>query len=223
MRSVLSSSLSIYIYRILVIGEKEVGMYGKTIHRFILIGLILSFLGSCLIRDLEPPPESRPEIADTYLIGPEDILQIHVWKQENISVTVPVRSDGKITVPLIKDVQAAERTPDTLSFEIAEKLKKYIEEPTVTVIVEAINSLKISVSGNVNSPGVYKIGGVISLTEVISLAGGLNEIANDNQIRIIRKSQNGTENIYQIDYYAVINGDINKNVSIYPGDSIIVP
>ena len=200
-------------------------MYSKNILRFILIGVILSFLCSCIIKDLEPPPESesKPEIADTYLIGPQDILQIHVWKQDNISVTVPVRSDGKITVPLIKDVQAAGRTPDTLSFEIAERLKKYIEEPTVTVIVEAINSLKISVSGNVNSPGVYKVGGVVSLTVVISLAGGLNEVANDRQIRIIRKSKDGAENIYQIDYYAVVNGDINKNVSIYPGDSVIVP
>jgi polysaccharide export outer membrane protein len=198
-------------------------MYSKNIQRFILIGLILSFLCSCVVKNLEPPPESKPELADTYLIGPEDILKIHVWKQDNISVTVPVRSDGKITVPLIKDVQAAGRTPDTLSFEIAEKLKKYIDEPTVTVIVEAINSLKISVSGNVNSPGVYKVGGVISLTEVISLAGGLNEVANDRQIRIIRRSQDGAEKMYQIDYYAVINGDINKNVSIYPGDSVIVP
>jgi polysaccharide export outer membrane protein len=188
-----------------------------------LIGLILSFLCSCILKNLEPPPESRPEIADTYFIGSQDILQIHVWKQDKISVTVPVRSDGKITVPLIKDVQAGGRTPDTLSFEIAERLKKYIEEPTVTVIVEAINSLKISVSGNVNSPGVYKVGGVISLTEVISLAGGLNEVANDRQIRIIRRSQDGAEKMYQIDYYAVINGDINKNVSIYPGDSVIVP
>jgi len=198
-------------------------MYSKKIFRIIHLGLILSFLCSCAMKNLEPLPESKPEIADTYIIGPEDILQIHVWKQEKISVTVPVRSDGKITVPLIKDVQAAGRTPDTLSFEIAARLKNYIEEPTVTVIVEAINSLKISVSGNVNSPGVYKVGGVVSLTVVISLAGGLNELANDKQIRIIRRSQDGTENIYQIDYYAVINGDINKNVSIYPGDSIIVP
>jgi polysaccharide export outer membrane protein len=198
-------------------------MYSKNFLRFILIGLILSFLGSCLIRDLEPPPESRPEIADTFIIGPEDVLQIHVWKQKNISVTVPVRSDGKITVPLIKDIQAAGLTPDTLSFEIAARLKKYIEEPTVTVIVEAINSLKISVSGNVNSPGVYKIGGAISLIEAISLAGGLTELATDEQIRIVRKTQNGEENIYQIDYNAVINGDIKNNISIYPGDSVIVP
>ena len=91
------------------------------------------------------------------------------------------------------------------------------------MIVEAINSLKVSVSGYVNAPGVYKIGGVISLIELISHAGGLNELANAEQIRIIRRTQNGAENIYQIDYYAVINGDIEKNISIYPGDSVIVP
>ena len=198
-------------------------MYSKNIFRLIHIGFILLFLCSCIMKDLGPPPESGSNIAETFIIGPEDVLKIHVWKQPNISVTVPVRSDGKITVPLIKDIQAAGRTPDSLSLEIATKLKKFIEEPTVTVIVEAINSLKVSVSGNVGSPGVYKISGEISLIEAISLAGGLNELANDEQIRIIRRTQNGAENIYQIDYNAVINGDIKKNISIYPGDSVIVP
>ena len=93
----------------------------------------------------------------------------------------------------------------------------------MTVIVAAINSLKVSVSGNVNAPGVYKVRGVISLIELISLAGGLNEIANDEQVRIVRRTQNGEENIYQINYYALVNGDIKKNISIYPGDSVIVP
>lgn len=198
-------------------------MYSKSIVRLNHIGLILLFLCSCTIKNLEPPPESRPEIADIFTIGPEDVLKIHVWKQPNISVTVPVRSDGKITVPLIGDIEAAGRTPNNLSLEIAAKLKKYIEAPTVTVIVEAINSLKVSVSGNVNSPGIYKIGGAISLTEAISLGGGLAELANDEQIRIVRKTLKGEENIYQIDYNAVINGDIKKNISIYPGDSVIVP
>ena len=198
-------------------------MYNKNILRFIHLGLILLFLCSCMIKNLEPLPESRPRIAETFIIGPQDVLNIHVWKQPNISVTVPVRSDGKMTVPLIKDIQAAGRSPDNLSLEIAAKLKKYIEEPTVTVIVEAINSLKVSVSGYVNAPGVYKIGGVISLIELISRAGGLNELANAEQIRIIRRTPSGAENIYQIDYTAVINGDIKKNISIYPGDSVIVP
>ena len=211
------------IYIVLYISEKEIEMHSKNIVRFMHLWLILLFLCSCVIKNLEPPPESDRNIADIFTIGPEDVLKIHVWKQPNISVTAPVRSDGKITVPLIKDIQAAGRTPDTLSTEIAAKLKKYIEEPTVTVIVAAINSLKVSVSGNVNAPGVYKVRGVISLIELISLAGGLNEIANDEQVRIVRRTQNGEENIYQINYYALVNGDIKKNISIYPGDSVIVP
>ena len=198
-------------------------MSSKNIVRLILLGLILLSFCSCITKDLDPPPEARPKIADIFAIGPEDVLKIHVWKQPNISVTVPVRSDGKITVPLIGDISAAGRTPDNLGLEIAAKLKKYIEEPTVTVIVEAINSLKVSVSGNVNSPGIYKIGGAVSITEAISLAGGLSEVANDQQIRLVRKSQDGEENIYQINYNAVINGDISKNITIYPGDSVIVP
>ena len=198
-------------------------MYSRNIVRLLHMGLILLFLCTCTMKNLASPPDSRPEIADIFTIGPEDVLKVHVWKQPNISVTVPVRSDGKITVPLIGDMEAAGRKPNNLSLEIAARLKKYIEEPTVTVIVEAINSLKVSISGNVNSPGIYKIGSVISMTEAISLAGGLSELANDEQIRIVRKIKNGEESIYQIDYNAFINGDIKNNISIYPGDSVIVP
>jgi polysaccharide export outer membrane protein len=119
--------------------------------------------------------------------------------------------------------RAAGLTPEQLKNEITKKLRRFIEEPTVSVIVTAINSLKISVSGYVNSPGVYKIGGEISLVEAISLAGGLNDLANPKKIRIIRK-ENGIEKIYQMNYHAILDGkDIKQNIRLYPGDSVIVP
>jgi polysaccharide export outer membrane protein len=138
-------------------------------------------------------------------------------------VTVPVRSDGKISIPLINDIQAAERTPKELRKEIAIKLEKFIEEPNVSVIVVTINSLKVTVTGNVNSPGVYKINGELRLMDVITLAGGLNIVADPNKILIVR-NQNGVEKYFQINYANILDGkDIKQNVMIYPGDSIIVP
>jgi len=194
-------------------------------HIMICIGLVtwVSFLISCHGVVFPPPPETSAGMKTGYIIGVEDNLQISVWKQPDISVTVPVRSDGKISIPLINDIQAAGRTPDQLRKEIAEKLEKFIEEPTVSVIVLTLNSLKITVSGNVNSPGVYKIGSEIRLIEAITLAGGLNLMADPKRILIIRK-QNGVEKYYQVNYSDILEGkDIKQNIIIYPGDCVVVP
>jgi len=197
-------------------------IYNNNIIKRISLSIILCFLLSCH-PVFPPPPQTSPDIKNKYIIGIQDNLQISVWKQPNISVTVPVRSDGQISIPLINDIQAAGRTPEQLRKEIAKKLEKFIEEPTVSVIVLSINSLKVTVSGNVNSPGVYKIGGESRLLEVITLAGGLNIVADPNRILIIRK-QNGVEKYYQVNYAAILDGeDIKQNIIIYPGDSIVVP
>ncbi|MFX0142406.1 MAG: polysaccharide biosynthesis/export family protein [Candidatus Hodarchaeota archaeon] len=184
--------------------------------------LIFCFILSCH-PTFAPPPKLSTAAKNEYIIGSGDVLQILVWKQPDISVTVPVRSDGKISIPLINDIQAAKRTPDQLRMEIAKKLEKFIEEPTVSVIVAAINSLKVTVSGNVNSPGVYNIVGENRLMEVITRAGGLSLTADPNRILLIRK-QNGVEKYYQINYAAILDGeDIKQNIIIYPGDTIVVP
>ena len=189
----------------------------------ICLGTWLSLLISCHGVVFPPPPETSAGIKTSYIIGVEDNLQISVWKQPDISVAVPVRSDGRISIPLINDIQAAGRTPDQLRKEIADKLAKFIEEPTVSVVVLTINSLKVTVSGNVNSPGVYKIGSEIRLVEAITLAGGLNLMADPNRILIIRK-QNNVEKYYQVNYSDILEGkDINQNIIIYPGDCIVVP
>ncbi|MEJ2102792.1 MAG: polysaccharide biosynthesis/export family protein, partial [Desulfobacterales bacterium] len=164
---------------------------------FILLSIVLLFIFSCTLKNLETLPESAAAAPDEYIIGPEDVLQIHVWKQSDLSVTVPVRSDGKISTPLINDIQASGLTPAQLRENIAERLMKFIDEPTVSVIVTEINSLKISVSGNVNSPGIFKISDKISLVDAISLAGGVTRLAESKKIRIIRVTDNAKK-IYQV-------------------------
>lgn len=187
------------------------------------LGLMLLLVWSCTLKNLEPLPESAAGAPDEYLIGPEDVLQIHVWKQPDLSVTVPVRSDGKISTPLINEIQASGLTPNQLRENIAERLMKYIDEPTVSVIVTEINSLKISVSGNVNSPGIFKISDKISLVEAISLAGGVTRLAQTKKIRIIR-IKDDAKRIYQVNYKVIVSdGELDQDILIYPGDSVVVP
>ena len=204
--------------------RKETGMYNKTVSKMIWIGLMAFCLASCGARDVGgPPPDIKGGVEQKYVIGPEDVLRIYVWRQENLSVTVPVRSDGKISIPLVNDIQAAGLTPEELRKEIAGSLAKFVEDPSVSVIVEAINSLRITVSGNVNAPGVQKVGGKISLLEAISRAGGVSGYADAKRIRIVRQ-ENGSKKIYQANYQAILDGeDMTQNIAILPGDSIIVP
>jgi polysaccharide export outer membrane protein len=141
---------------------------------FFLLPLMLFSIFSCSIQNLETMPKSTFVMQEEFIIGPQDVLHIHVWKQPELSTTVPVRSDGKISTPLINEIQASGRTPTELREDITERLLNFIDEPAVSVIVTEINSLKISISGNVQSPGIFNIGEKISLVEAISLAGGVN-------------------------------------------------
>ena len=191
--------------------------------KLILIFLMMLFIFACSIKNLETLPEPAPLAQNEYIIGPNDVLKIHVWKQPELSTTVPVRSDGKISTPLINEIQASGLTPSELRDDITEQLDKYIAEPIVSVIVTEINSLKISVSGNVNSPGIFKISEKVSLIEAISLAGGVNRLGNTKKIRIVRM-ENGTKKIYQVNYKAIVfDGEINQDIYIFPGDCVIVP
>lgn len=158
-----------------------------------------------------------------YRIGPEDVLKIYVWNHPELSLSVPVRIDGKISIPLVNDVDVSGTTPMELKNKITTELAKFIEQPTVSVIVEAINSQKIVIVGNVTTPGVYRIGSVLSLMEAISKAGGLGEWANAKKIKVVQK-KGGSEKIIEINYNDLIKGEnLKNNILIYPGDKIIVP
>lgn len=158
-----------------------------------------------------------------YLIGPEDVLRVYVWNHPELSLSVPVRIDGKISLPLINDVMAQGITPMELKETITGKLSKYIEQPTVSIIIEAINSQKIVIVGQVNAPGVYKVGSLMTLMEAISKGGGLNEWANAKKIKVFRKEKD-KEKVMTVNYDKLIKGeDMKNNIYVMPGDTIIVP
>jgi polysaccharide export outer membrane protein len=170
--------------------------------------------------------EAQAEIAadsDRYVIGAEDILYIHVWKEETLSKTVSVRMDGKISIPLVDEIQAAGLTPLQLKEKLTEKLQDFVEAPNVTVIVMEANSFKVYFSGQVKTPGVLRLRTETSLAQAISMVGGLTEWANQSKIIVIRK-ENRKEKRFTINYKKIIQGkDLDSNIILKSGDTIIVP
>jgi polysaccharide export outer membrane protein len=161
--------------------------------------------------------------SDQYVIGPEDILYIHVWREEALSRSVPVRMDGNISLPLIHEIKAAGITPLQLKKILTEKLKEFIEDPNVSVTVTEANSFKVYVSGQVRTPGVYRLRSETTLLQIIPMAGGFTDWANQKKILIIRK-ENGKEKRITINYRRIIDGkDLDSNIILKSGDTVIVP
>jgi polysaccharide export outer membrane protein len=152
---------------------------------------------------------SQPTKAATedpnYSIAPEDVLTIDVWKEPEISRTVPVRRDGKISLPLLNDLQAAGLTPTQLSAEIVEKLRATIVHPQVTVIVAQMSSLRIYILGQVTRGGAYPLVPDMTVMQALSIAGGFTPYANVKKIYVMRK-ENGADKIYAVNYKEVISG-----------------
>lgn len=158
---------------------------------------------------------------DKYIIGPEDVLDIFVWKEESITKTVPVRIDGKISLPLLDDIQAAGLTPLQLKEEITKKLSGFVDNPTVTVTVKEANSYRVFISGEVKQPGIVHIRSEVTLVKLIIMVGGFTEWANKRKILIITK-ENGKEKRITANYNKIIDGDI-PDIVIKPGDTVIIP
>jgi polysaccharide export outer membrane protein len=158
--------------------------------------------------------------SDQYIIGPEDVLLIYVWKEDSLTRTVPVRMDGKISLPLVDDVQAAGLSPLQLKEVLVEKLKGFIASPTITVTVTEANSFKVYVSGEVKQPGVQRIRGDISLVRLIIMVGGFTEWADQKKILIITKEK-GVEKRITANYKKIIEGE-EPDVLIKRGDTVIV-
>jgi polysaccharide export outer membrane protein len=170
--------------------------------------------------------QSQAEVAadsHVYVIGSEDVLYIHVWKEETLSKTVPVRLDGKISLPLIDEIQAAGLTPLQLKEILIQRLKEFIDIPNVSVMVMEANSFKVYVSGQVRSPGVYRLRSETTLLQLIPMAGGFTEWANQKKILIIRK-ENGKERGFTVNYKKIVKGEASdSNINLKSGDTIIVP
>jgi polysaccharide biosynthesis/export protein len=164
-------------------------------------------------------PDSRS--GSEYVIGPDDILHIAVWNESQLSATLPVRPDGKISLPLLNDVPAAGMTPQQLSESLTVKLKKYIADPRVTVVVTAINSKRIYINGEVLHSGPMPMLPNMTVLQALSTAG-LNQFARTKGIYVLR-IENGKQQKLPVNYRKLIKGDIEQNYLLQPGDTIVVP
>jgi polysaccharide export outer membrane protein len=159
----------------------------------------------------------------TYVIGAEDVLDVNVWKEPDVSRSVPVRPDGKISLPLLNDVQAAGLTPMQLQAAITDGLKKFITGPQVTVVVMQINSRRIYVVGEVGRQGAIPMTPNMTVLQALSTAGGFSQFAKLNAIYVLR-TENGRQVTYPFNYKEVIRGGRPaQNIVLKPGDTIVVP
>jgi polysaccharide export outer membrane protein len=167
--------------------------------------------------------QGYPQPPTEYLIGPEDVLEISVWKEEGLEREVLVRPDGKLSFPLAGDVQAAGRTPEKVQAEITERIKRYIPDPVVTVTVKTIGGNKIYVIGEVRNPGSYVIGRYVDVIQALTLAGGLTPFASENSIKVLRRE--GTKEIVvSFEYAEVKKGRrLEQNIFLRGGDVVVVP
>jgi polysaccharide biosynthesis/export protein len=162
-------------------------------------------------------------IPPDYVIGPEDVLSIAFWRDKELSADVVVRPDGKISLPLLKDVQAAGYTPDQLTVALVKAASKYIAQPNATVIVKEVNSRKVFIIGQVLRPGAFPLTGDMTVLQLIALAGDVQEWAKSKSVVIVRREEEG-ERRFKFNYKEVMEGKkVEQNILLKPGDTVIVP
>lgn len=166
-----------------------------------------------------PKPAEDPE----YYIGPEDVLQISVWKEDELNREVLVRPDGGISFPLAGDLQAAGKTPAELQSELTHRIRRYVPAAVVTVSVSKISGYRVYIIGKVNNPGQFVVGRYVDVMQALTLAGGLTPYASENKIRIIRRSDKG-EQVFPFEYSRVKSGyALEQNILLKSGDVVVVP
>jgi len=169
-----------------------------------------------------PNPVSATDDPD-YVIGPGDTLNISVWKEPDLSGTIPVRPDGKVSLPLLGDVQAAGTTPTKLAVSITERLRQYLTDPRVTVIVTAANSRRVYLIGEIVRPGAVPMLPNMTLLQALSTSGGFSQFARIKKMYVLR-TDNGKQIKLPVNYKAAISGEApDQNIVLKPGDTIVVP
>jgi polysaccharide biosynthesis/export protein len=170
------------------------------------------------------PAQASAAHDDSFVIGNDDVLAVNVWKEAEISRTVTVRSDGKISLPLVGEVQASAKTPKQLEAEISTKLSGFIAEPAVTVIVQEIRSQRFNILGQVTHPGSYVLNNSTTVLDAIALGGGLRDFAKQKSILILRERPDKTQMRFAFNYKDVIKGQHpEQNIKLEPGDTVVVP
>jgi polysaccharide export outer membrane protein len=170
------------------------------------------------------PAAGNGRAQDAYIIGDDDVLSINVWNEKDLTGSVPVRSDGKISLPLVGEVQASGRTPVQLGEDLTVALRGFITDPQVTVIVQTINSRKFNILGQVTKPGSYVLTADTTMVDAIALAGGFRDFAKKKGVYILRMNPNGGEARIRFNYQSFIKGkNTSQNIKIKPNDTIVVP
>jgi polysaccharide export outer membrane protein len=175
--------------------------------------------------DLSSGAEKTTRISreSTFYLGPQDVLEISVWKDEALTKKVVVRPDGMISFPLIGQIPAAGRTVEQLQTDIQRRISAYVPDAPVTVLVEEIGSPKVYVVGKVSKPGVYIMGHYLRVMQALAMAGGTTTFADRDDIMIIRE-EDGRQIIMKFNYDRVASGmDLHKNIMLKPGDTVVVP
>lgn len=202
--------------------------------RWMGMGLLILVI-SGLLAGQTVPPQSPANTADdsahggkahdsSFIIGVDDVLAINVWKEADLSRTIPVRTDGKISLPLVGEVQAAGRTPLQLEQEITNKLRSYMTDPEVSVMVQQINSEKINVLGQVMKPGEYSLSTASTVMDAIAAANGLKDFAKKKSIYVLRKNATGGEDRLPFNYSDYLKGkNTAQNIKLEPHDTVVVP
>ena len=196
---------------------------------FAYVALIVPAAAQQAAPDVQPgnggPPVSVAGVAlpAGYVIGAEDVLSIVFWREKDMSAEVVVRPDGKISLPLLNDMQAVGLKPDELRANIMKAATKSIQEPNATVVVKEIHSLKVYVTGMVVKGGPFPLSGDMTVMQAIALAGGLQEYADSKNIVIIRKEK-GQERYFKFNYKDVLKQkNVDQNILLKPGDTVVVP
>jgi polysaccharide biosynthesis/export protein len=173
-------------------------------------------------KDSGSPKPPLPQASPSYVIGPDDTLYVNVWKEPDLTATLPVRADGMISLPLLNDVQASGLTPMQLAASITDKLKKFVSDPRVTVVVTQMNSQRVYVTGEVNHSGAMNLTPDMTVLQALSTAG-FSQFANTKGIYVLR-SENGTQKKYPVNYKKLVKGEASQqNYLLKPGDTIVVP
>jgi polysaccharide export outer membrane protein len=192
--------------------------------------LVLTFVVALLASpgraaDRPRDPVTMPVIPPAgYVIGPDDVLSIVFWRDKDMSTDVVVRPDGKISLPLVNDIQAGGLTPSELRDAVSIEARRYVEEPSVTVVVKQINSRKLFITGQIEKPGSYTMSGPTTVLQLISMAGGLREFTDGRRILIVRAGTNAATSRWIFNYRQVSEGkNLAQNIELQPGDTVVVP
>jgi polysaccharide export outer membrane protein len=157
-------------------------------------------------------------------VGIGDVLEINVWKESELSKTVPVRPDGMITLPLVGEIKAAGSTPDQLKEQLTSALQKVVTDPQVTVMVVSVSSLSFNIMGNVNRPGYYPLTRPMTILDAIAISGGFRDFAKEKKIYVLRTGPNGAQQKIMFNYKDVIKGKkMAQNIMLQPHDTLVIP